>query len=499
MRPLGVALLWVAAAQAQSIHVRVVDGLTGSPLQGASITAMATQPSSDVIRTAALPGVVRAAANGEADVPTGSPGAHFVKVEVPGYVQDNAGFLGAEAAEGTKELLVRMLPLGVLTGRVVDQYGDPLRMALVTVGQVGGYTGKAQKVRTDDQGLFRAARLDAGRYAVQIRYSAREIDQAEQRREVIQWAEVGGRSAEMETAVPVGQVVPLGEIRVNVDPAVTISGRITNPGAGRGSAVLTEMDDPESDVNLSVAQELRADGTFRITALRGMYRLRFETPNKLSSRVLLVDASAGDVSGIEVRLGEGYVISGRVHLEGKRELARPKLSVQLHQTGALEVDAAGAFTGNIPTDHADFQVPELHGGWYLRRATLDGAELKSHGLNLHEGTNFLELWLSSDGAELDVTSEDSSQAAMTLLVPDGEPLDPDKVIGSGGKQGKDDVSVEGIPPGKYRVLLFDFNGLGVFLHPEVANKYLSKAPVVTFAEGEHKSMRLPVIRIAAGN
>ena len=71
----------------------------------------------------------------------------------------------------TENLTLRLAPTGVLTGHVFDEFGESIRAATVTLWRDDHSTGVGRTVpartdRSDDQGSFEFAPLDAGTYFV---------------------------------------------------------------------------------------------------------------------------------------------------------------------------------------------------------------------------------------------------------------------------------------------------------------------------------------------
>src|SRR5262245_9207223 len=99
-------------------------------------------------------------------VPTAAPfGLTFTK---PGYApQDTA----RGAVDASDELRIRLAPGAAVTGRVTDQYGDPL-LTRVHVRRTADETGRTVEAEwttdSDDLGEFRVGSLPAGRFDVRI-------------------------------------------------------------------------------------------------------------------------------------------------------------------------------------------------------------------------------------------------------------------------------------------------------------------------------------------
>ena len=108
---------------------------------------------------------------------SGLPEAQYnVAAQKPGFRTDDAGDaqtknLGLTASQETLKL--GLAPLGVITGKVVDQNGEPMLYVLVGILQENIDDGLRRarstlQVTTDDRGVYRVANLQPGKYYVKI-------------------------------------------------------------------------------------------------------------------------------------------------------------------------------------------------------------------------------------------------------------------------------------------------------------------------------------------
>lgn len=108
-----------------------------------------------------------------------SPGLYSLSVERTGYVTQSYGERAGRAGQGgtpinllsgqkMNDLLFRMVPGGVITGRVYDQYGDPMAKARVDASQSFGASRvlPVQNGETNDLGEYRLYGLAPGEYVV---------------------------------------------------------------------------------------------------------------------------------------------------------------------------------------------------------------------------------------------------------------------------------------------------------------------------------------------
>jgi protocatechuate 3,4-dioxygenase beta subunit len=93
---------------------------------------------------------------------------------IPAFYDEHEGFSTAIVTGvglDTENLVLRLAPSAVLSGKILDELGDPVREATVSLyredRQVGvGRINKFRVVNTDDQGTYEFAHLDAGSYFI---------------------------------------------------------------------------------------------------------------------------------------------------------------------------------------------------------------------------------------------------------------------------------------------------------------------------------------------
>ena len=101
-------------------------------------------------------------------------GKYSLTLQKPQFFPDygsNIPSLQADLSSSIENLQVKMLPLGVITGRVTDESGEPLRsvriQALSTDVRDGlRHTTRSRDVATDDRGMYRLWNLTPGKYYV---------------------------------------------------------------------------------------------------------------------------------------------------------------------------------------------------------------------------------------------------------------------------------------------------------------------------------------------
>ncbi|MEO8049909.1 MAG: carboxypeptidase-like regulatory domain-containing protein [Acidobacteriota bacterium] len=108
------------------------------------------------------------------------PGPYSLSVEHPGFLGQAYGAKSFNAQPGVitlaagqilKDITFKLIPQGVISGRVNDADGDPLPNIQISTLAISRFRGRRMvsrrsSVRTDDQGSFRIANLAPGSYYV---------------------------------------------------------------------------------------------------------------------------------------------------------------------------------------------------------------------------------------------------------------------------------------------------------------------------------------------
>ncbi|HYA16369.1 MAG TPA: carboxypeptidase-like regulatory domain-containing protein [Bryobacteraceae bacterium] len=179
MRTLAILCLLASAVFAQEASLalagRVVDSESGEPIPRAVVTlngfpVVAQTPGSPaqaITKTAVTDqsGVFSFSALPEARYSLNAQKAGFANIVAAGGLRPTF----VELKSSTQNVVVRLAPLGVITGKVVDDDGEPMRGVGInaissTVENGQRVTSVGRTVNTDDRGMYRLWNLMPGRY-----------------------------------------------------------------------------------------------------------------------------------------------------------------------------------------------------------------------------------------------------------------------------------------------------------------------------------------------
>src|SRR5258708_3609361 len=319
-----------------AVRVHVINSVTGSPISGANV---ALQQERDTLRG-------RTDVGGMFAGRTHFAGNYLLIVTSKGLrMMTGAGMMGkmVEARAGTEtDLSVQMLPLGVITGRVLDQYGDPVRHAIVSTHDKQGATVQDQyypsdrAATTDDRGEYRIAEVEPGKHYLAVEYSSADDERRAAGHSRYRWPQTGGLTLYPDTTdidqaqqveVGAGQTTRLNDVNLNIQPALTISGHVTPPPVDRSQSLnLVRSKLTLHTAAIIQAADSEADGSFKIDVLPGKYILTAsDSKTGGTSRELPVEVRDKSITGLELELRSGYDIRGRFIIDGQERIDLSKL------------------------------------------------------------------------------------------------------------------------------------------------------------------------------
>lgn len=237
---------------------------------------------------------------------------------------------------------VKLIPLAVVVGFVIDADGDPVASAMVRLLRNAYSQGRtllsaAATATTDDRGQFRMANVQEGRYYLVVNASpaaslgginevrGRSAQESNQLTYYPSSATVEGAT---KIDVKAGTVENL-PVRMRRGMGFSIKGTVNWPGGTPPSIqVLSKSAD---STNNTMGAAVHPTGHFETGAVPpGDYTLfaRHNVPSstpgvqpKLLTGRVDVTVGNGNVENVSIRLGEGIELSGRISIEGVSDIA----------------------------------------------------------------------------------------------------------------------------------------------------------------------------------
>jgi protocatechuate 3,4-dioxygenase beta subunit len=395
-------------------------------------------------------------AEGQFSVEGLTPGEYLISASRSGYV--NPRGIGASLprqrvvvgpGQRIDDLKIRLAPGAIVSGRVTDGAGKPLRGVSVQAMKRSYRQGHSEladvsSVSTNDAGEYRMADLTRGEYYLRASYSHPPAPKKESDETYVPLYYPGTSDPAHAVPLTVREGEQLAGIDMHIAPVRTfnVKGRAMNGVTAlpaKGSRVALVGD--QGKLTFSPVQSATgATGTFEFRGIPpGSYILAAEQPatgphgKALWARVA-VQVSDVNVEDVEAVVSPGVEISGRVRADGKAAVDLTRMSVELELRDAsaavlmpdapsASVSADGTFLlHQVPEGSYDLNVFPVPSGFYL---SANGADVLEAGLTVGHGyaPPALDLILTPALGRIDGTVSNSDESpvagALVLLVPGG--------------------------------------------------------------------------------
>ncbi|HUA59995.1 MAG TPA: carboxypeptidase-like regulatory domain-containing protein [Verrucomicrobiae bacterium] len=536
MRPIVVALLAAfpvtsLAAQTAGVEGVVVNKVTGQPLSDVHLRVLTGDVATLTVERVYGAMTDRA---GHFSISNMKPGLYLIVPERTGFVFVRppgpipATVLALRAGQQITDQKVEMTPCGFVSGRVVDDAGDPVPGAYIDLHAVPpdidfvNPFAIPQPNFSDDRGEFRIA-VFPGKYNLQA-----------MPRNAVMMMGTGPAGSPVGPYVPTfypsanraADAAPIDvkpgrdagplEIRLtHAAPSVpgarptsiaTISGLVTGIPDGGRAAIMVRVSQRSGPVYTLRGYTTDPDGKFMIRGLPpGPLQLFAQFPlgkAKLQSQVVDVPLTDVDTANLQLHLAPGEDLAGSLEIAGEEPASAPSrpIAVQLElvdRGGPGVPDLSPAAVGKDGAFHVAAILPgryrvrvePMPDGAFVRSMTLDGAAVEDAGLDFAHGgsASRLKIVLSRSAGELSGRVLDhngaplASPLAAVLLWKDAAQVKPDFNMVADSR-----YVLKGLRPGKYRLLAvdaYDFTNLaGAGDQDEFAKALRTAAEEIEVAE-----------------
>jgi hypothetical protein len=539
-------------ADACTLEGRVVKLGTGEPLRKARVTLVREGQGIGSGRGARpQPVTVLTSAEGEFAFKDVAPGRYRLSVTRNGFVRQEYGqprpgrpgsALTLTRGQKISDLFFQLLPAGVITGRIYDQDGDPMPGVTVSVLRQRYIRGQRQWTpsesgQSNDLGEYRIAGLEPGRVYLSASAPASLVSMwmtlASDGSALgsISESEAGGTETYAPTFYPgtndIGQARPIevqaGEEVRGIDltlipvRAVSVRGRVSNPYAtsGRFTASITltprgftgRVAIPRS----TVAGE-DSEGLFELRGVPpGSYVLNAmgNDMGRLYAARETLEVGSADVDGLQITLSPAVEITGHVKLEGSPDYRFSRMSVSLVPRedsfsggGGASVSPGGMFT--IRNVFPDAYRVSVFGGpenAYVKSVRLGAIDVTEDGFQLSRVPNAqLEILLSPNGASVNGMVRDAQSlpaaGATVVLVPEISRRRNTTLFRSTTTDQLGQFTLNGIPPGSYRLFAFADVEAGAWLDAEFLGPFEQKGEAIKLDEAGRKAVELKLLTAA---
>jgi protocatechuate 3,4-dioxygenase beta subunit len=453
------ALLCTATAlTAQSVEGTVVNRVTGAPVDGVSITLNAGNSPAYKATTDA---------QGAFRIDGVKPGVYTPTAEKRGYIPGGGTFRQFQVVEGGQPVTLRavMVPMGKVSGRVLDAEGKPIQGA--TVQMLASFGGPS--VTTGASGNFSLQELVPATYTLSARppkgAKTMELDGGRSVAWVMTYYPgVAQRSAASRITIEPGSEIHGQDIRLITAPVHNIHGTALDHKGEPVAGVVIDLADParltaDTDSQATSAQ----DGTFEFREIpAGEWRLSASAERDGVKLKAFQSFPLGDrdIDRLELRLAMPFSIQGTVKFEGAPASPSP-----MKGTVVMLAPSVGGsdFSTGRPDEDGKFTAEDIYSGRYQVNPIQPGAQFYLASIRLGEqespdsNVEFyssglpLTVTYRSDGGTVRGAVEDC-EAATVVLVPQDLTLRRRPYIRNSKCTAKGGYEFTAVRPGEYYVL-----------------------------------------------
>jgi Carboxypeptidase regulatory-like domain len=514
----------------------IVVKLAGSePLKSATVQLQSAQ---DLAHTSSVATDV----GGRFELKGIDPGRYRLKVSRAGFVTQEYGQKtpndpGAEIrlspGQNLRDLLFRLIPWGVIAGRVLDEDGEPLPWAQVSALREVYSNGKRKLspellVPTNDLGEFRLFGLKPGRYFVSARFKpglhvvgrgeVEEDDADDSRPEFMPIYYPNSPDPLRASAIllKAGDEIPAVEILLRPVTMFRVRGRVYNLVAGRRSnaGVSLLLEQRNSSVSWGSPDHQatieNADGSFEIPGvLPGSYALSafwFEDGRRFLARQS-IEVSNADIESVNLVISPGIQINGRIVWDGKPSMDRYDLLVSI-----VPVDSKISFNGPARVVGNAFALKDVFDGnyrlavsgqskdCYVKSIRYGSSDALEGAFTVVRGTqSSLELTLSSRGARVQGVVTDKDHLPVTgvwvVLVPDEAHRDQSRLYQKVATDQYGHYLMRGIAPGDYKIFCWDEVEVGAWEDPDFLRTFEDRGQKISVEDADAKTVDVVAIRM----
>ncbi|HXG34430.1 MAG TPA: carboxypeptidase-like regulatory domain-containing protein [Bryobacteraceae bacterium] len=514
------------------VEGRVVNAVTGEPLRKVSLTLRRMAASADTL-------IATSDQEGRFVFENVEPGTYQLIAERAGFLRQAYGSrslpyagtpIALSAGQHLKELEFKLLPQGVISGRVVDEEGEPVPQVQVMAVRPGrGRAGASLRgsAMSNDVGEFRISGLAPGRYLLRampmgrLRLFAETVrpgnpNVPEEGFLPTYYPSAPDPEGAAAVEVGAGQEVPGITILLRKGPLYRIQGRVVGLTAERPASQVRVAVVPRGrdvafmGMSASPGASVQADGSFLLTGVApGSYYVTVTTfPGLLRALARVpVEVTSSDLKDVIVPMGASLTLSGTVRVEGeqKRELGTVRAGLAPVEGVAFsplsaEVKADGTFQiQDVMPDKYYVNVSASQGDVYVKSLRIGGREAPDRELDLSnaEGHVQIEIVLSPQAATLEGTVMDGDKPAagmFVVLAPEPFREEQQYLVRSAVSDQNGRFQLRALRPGEYRLYAFEDPEVAYDRSPEALKPFEQHALKVTLKEGERQAVQAGVLK-----
>jgi hypothetical protein len=418
---------------------------------------------------------------------------------------------------------------GIITGRVVDEFGEPIADVRVMPMRYQYVQGRrrlnaaGRVASTNDIGDYRIFGLAPGQYFLSATLQGGMMMMADASDDRSGYAPTyypGTPDASQAQRITIGLGQAVSDINLALVPTRTarISGTaVDSTGKPLAGGMVMVMQRSGMMMMSAAGAQIKPDGSFTVANLSpGDYMLQAMTPGSLGDMSELatgqVTVSGEDVTGVQLMGMKSVVATGRIIVDPGAAKSLPASSIRLTATPAHPEDnlLAGIGSGKVNDDYT-FEVKtrpgaallrpmSLPSGWALKAVRQHGSDVTDSGIEFrpNEDIGDIEVELTNKTTEVSgvVTNSRSERVkdyTVVVFARDRERWGYMSRFFQSSRPDQDGrYKVKALPAGEYLAVALDYVEPGEASDPEFLDRVKNRAVSFSLNDGETKTLDLKV-------
>jgi len=519
-----------------TVQGQVMNAATGEPLKKANLTLQRTDATPDMMSMPVSYSTTSDAA-GKFAMKDIEAGKYRLSVNRNGFVTTAYGArapnrpgttLTLLKGQSAKDIVFKLTPHGVVTGRILDEDGEAISNVRVQLMNYRYQQGRKQLAyasgaSSDDLGQYRIFGVAPGKYYLSATFNPQSFGPVQDRSAAPQPEEdyvptyypgttEVATAAQLEVA-PGGQVQGI-DLKLTKAHTVHVKGHVayTVPGKQRVMVyVFPRSGGMSGPIPLRPTQpdakgdfDLRgvAPGSYLVTAI-------INEGQKIYQGRSNVEVGNTNVENVSLMIGSGMEVTGQVTTEGPDtpDLSSARVFLQTRDNGIM----FGAFSQARVEDGHSFKLPDvsagvftvilngLPSGYYVKSIRSEQTDVMVNGLNTESPVAPLQVVLSPNAAQVSGTVQNhetgnAAPGATVVLVPQEKER---KELQNHYKQVSSDqngsFTFKDVMPGEYKVYAWEDLESGAYMDPDFMKPVEGKGESLSLREKDQKAVQLTLI------
>jgi protocatechuate 3,4-dioxygenase beta subunit len=438
----------------------------------------------------------------------------------PQAVNSRANMIELQPGETRDRVDFTLIRGGVITGRVVDEFGEPLSGLDVSARRVQTINGRRQlqpfgpQGLTNDIGEFRIFGLEPGQYAVLAVWRRMGPgDPASPDRTGYPSTYFPGTTNEAEAqrfTVAAGQTI--GDLAMALSPIKTarVEGTVVDvDGRPMGNGYL-EVLQSSANSNFMGRELVQPDGTFTFASLApGDYVLRTQpTPARQNVALLKLTVGSEDIKDLRMVALPLAILSGRIVVDPS--LPPPNAAQLSLSATPSEQPMPGGRPPAVVADDLTFELTAMPGrnhiasamlppGWTMRSVRVNNVEAIDDGFEVKPGEKItgVDIELTSKiavvaGLVTNARGEPVKDCVLLVFPADSRRWNSGRYLRTARPEQDGRFKVAGLVPADYYLIAVDKLDGGQWPQHDFLDRIRAKATSVTIGEGETKTIDLKI-------